>query len=120
MNAREAFKFGYLARCASDGIGPDEAEGRMEKFATPGITEIPGLMAEWAIPALLAAPPVVGATLGYTAAKLNDVGDEDVKSVQNRELVREYRDQTENLNRQRASRDYLQALKRKSGGRPLI
>lgn len=100
VDAREAFKQGFLQRCAEEGLTKEAFEARMEKAANPlAFAAIPaGLMAAYpyisggakAIGAGLAgfsslaplAGLVGGGALGYGAAKLTepDVDPEQVKA----------------------------------------
>lgn len=120
LTSREAFKVGFLARCAQDGLSPDETYARvklacdtLEKRAILGTvidkTFSTGKgLAGYAVPAALLAPPVLGGLGGYALAKATDVDDTDVDAIKSRELIEEYRRQASRLRRQAAIRAYAQ------------
>jgi outer membrane lipoprotein SlyB len=98
LTAQEAFKVGFLARCVEDGLG---------RWATDvGIG--------YGVPLAAAAPWVAGGAAGYGLARATDISDTDVGEIKDRELMSEYRRQTDQLLRQRAVRDYARAV-RQSG-----
>lgn len=122
LNSNEAFKVGFLARCAADGLGPDEMLSRVkaardllqkraflgglvDRGLDLGTSAVKGL-GSYGIPAALAAPPILGGLAGYGLAKATDIDDTDVQAVKNRELIDEYRRQASILKRQRSIRDY--------------
>lgn len=118
MNAREAFKVGFLSRCVEEGLGPEQICQRIksasEKLAL--FSDITGALknvmdagtgaAKTGLPFLLAAPPIAGAAVGYAGAKATDLDDVDVTEIKKREVVEEYRRQIERLNRARQIREY--------------
>lgn len=130
MTERDAFKIGFLRRCAAEGMTPDAMLASAEKAAAfvkaafDPVGAVAGLgsslvktvggvgntLLSFGIPVAAAAPVVAGGAMGYGAAKAMDVGDTDVAEVKDRELVDEYGRQTERLRRQKALRDYRQAL----------
>ncbi len=134
LTPQEAFKVGFLAKCAEDGLTPDQMLARVkqahdlfEKRAFIGdmlgsaAGAAGGLakgLAGYGVPLALAAPPILGALGGYGLAKATDVDDTDVDAIKNRELVEEMRRQAEKLRRQRDIRLYKQ--ERGGGGRPLM
>jgi hypothetical protein len=129
MTPREGFKYGFLLRCAEEGLTADEAEARaargLEKQAggldtmlsdaysgLKGLfTGVPGFIATHAptvagIGALGAAG--VGAGAGYGLAKMQE-GDVDPKEVQREELIAAYRTQAE-LARRKAIMEAVQQM----------
>lgn len=134
LSAKEAFKVGFLARCAAAGLTPGEtlyavkaAADAFEKRAFLGsllgkATDAAGGVAKglagYAIPAAVIAPPVLGGLGGYALAKATDVDDTDVEAIKNQELIDEYTRQTEDVRRRKAVRDY--AAKRARTGRVFI
>lgn len=74
-----------------------------------------GVIGGYGVPAAIAAPLAAGAGAGYFAAKSSDVSDEDVEAIRMRELVEEYRRQSEKVERDERVRKYRK--KRKQTGR---
>lgn len=134
LTAKEAFKIGFLAKCAEDGLTPDEMLSRVTqaKAAIEKRAFIGGLLgsaagavggaaknvAGYGIPLALAAPPILGGLAGYGLAKATDVDDTDVEDIKNRELVEEYKRQAAKLQQQNAVRRFKQD--RVSHARPLM
>lgn len=134
LTPREAFKAGFLTRCASDGMTPEQMLGAVklaaemfEKRAVVGTVVGQGIDAakglaggllRMGVPLAIAAPPILGGLGGYALAKATDIDDTDVEAIKNRELVDEYERQTEGLARRRAVRDRRQDIQRP--GRALI
>jgi hypothetical protein len=118
MTPREGFKYGFLLRCAEEGLTAEEAEARaargLEKQAdwsdaitTPisdvysgikgAIGGVPGaLYANAPMVAGLGAAGVMGAGAlgGYGLAKMQE-GDIDPEEVQRQELIQAYQTQAE-------------------------
>lgn len=127
MDAHDAFKVGFLARCVEDGLSPEQTLGAIktaqDKLA--GILETlagivkPVIGAGWnvGVPLALAAPPILGGLAGYGAARLGDIDETDVKAIQEKELLDTYKTETERLRRQKAMRDYRKALALQRKGR---
>lgn len=118
MTPREAFKFGFLHRCTCDGI-PLEKAAASVKTATGFFGSIVDAgksigsgVAGYAIPTALVAPPILGGLAGYGAARLTDVDDNDVKDIQDRELIDSYRREAARLQRQKTIKDYAKFRKR--------
>lgn len=129
LTPREAFKYGFLARCLENGQDLAGAHAQvkvaLDKLASLGSIISSPLDTGWSalkdmgtaawalgVPAALAAPPLVGGALGYGASKLTDVDDRDVKTIKNDELEDEYRRQTALLRRVKQMRDAKLARKR--------
>lgn len=122
LTPQEAFKVGFLARCVSDGLSPDQiltrvkqAHDLLEKKAILGnvINGVSGAagsvakgLAGYGIPLALLAPPALGGLAGYGLAKATDVDDTDVAEIKQRELVDEYQRQVEAMKRQKDVRKY--------------
>lgn len=131
MTPHDAFKLGFLLRCAEEGCTPDEIRGRvktatlLKQSAGPAITAGTGIGAKmlakfkglgkalplWAgftqLPYYatslgLAASAATGAGAGYGLAKLQNQ-DVDPEEAKRQELIAAYKLQAE-LARQRASR----------------
>lgn len=102
MNAREAFKTGFLLRCAEQGLSMDQIAGAIdlaiEKVAAegggPGFMGYAKSLGGWG----LAASAAGGAATGYLAAKATepDVDPEYYKQV---ELINALKQQTEHSRR---------------------
>lgn len=126
MDARQAFKAAFLARCVHDNVGPDDALRRVklqqEKVAVAmdvlrGITSLAGKGVDavsrlgstalgWGIPLAIAAPPTAGAIAGYGIAKAQDIDDTDVDELKRQELIRELRLRADSLERHREARQH--------------
>jgi hypothetical protein len=134
MTPREAFKIGFMSRCVEDGLSLDQAQERVKHAEdllekTAGVVgdfaSIPGKMLDLAkpvlssglgygIPALAAAPPVLGGIAGYTLGTMGDVDETDVDEIKQRELIAELKRQTARLKRSKKVKDYRS--RRKSTG----
>ncbi len=112
LTKREAFKVGFMSRCVEEGLSPEETLGRVKaaRDKLAGLADIAkpviGGAVNVGVPALLAAPPVLGGLTGFLAAKATDVDDTDVKEIRSRELIREYDRQAEQALRDKEVRDY--------------
>ena len=106
MTPAEAFKFGFLAKCAADGCSPEEITSRiqtasMQKQAIGGLgikdalgylgsaAGAIGSAGSTALTAALVAPPVLGGLGGYALAKAN-TDDYDPKEAVKREEIENY------------------------------
>lgn len=127
MTEKEAFKVGVLSSCIERGIPLSALESRLDsileksaflnsliygagKISDAAQNAASGL-ASYGLgvgaPLALAAPPALGGLAGYTLANATDVDDTDVAEIKQRELVDEYRRQTDKLLRERKLRDKL-------------
>lgn len=128
LTPREAFKVGFLSRCVEEGLDADQIRERVKSaldklaFEIPG-ADVPGKLVDfakgvgltglsWGLPLALAGPPIVGGLGGYALAKATDVGDADAGEIKKRELVDEYRRQTDQLNRETQVRNYRKLRER--------
>lgn len=111
LTAKEAFKVGFLRKCAELGMTEDEI-GQTIKSANIGVDSVLNAITGVAkpvvektlqvgIPAALLAPPIAGGLAGYGASKLTDIDDTDVEELRQRELVDEYRRLTARLKQRR-------------------
>jgi hypothetical protein len=132
MTPREGFKYGFLLRCAEEGLTAEEAEARaargLEKQADDDgwkaivgdaysglkslATGVPGFITEHGptvvgLGALGAAG--AGGLTGYGLAKMQE-GDVDPEEVQRAELIQAYQTQAE-LARRRALMEAAQAAR---------
>lgn len=127
LDARDAFKVAFLARCVEDSLTPEQMLDRVkeaqEKLALVGdavgkVVDVgKGLLDAgigWGVPLALAAPPLLGAAGGAALAKGTDIDDRDVSDIKDQEVIDEYKRQSALLRRQRAVRDY-QRSKAKTG-----
>ncbi len=112
LTPRENFKFAFLSRCIESGITtPEEIHETVKKaldeLDTPtekqagGLFDLAGDIGGWTLAGLAAAPPVIGAGLGYAAARAGDVDDADVEEVKRQEVIDELRRQAKRLRRRR-------------------
>lgn len=127
MLARDAFKIGFLERCAELGLDAEktaEAAQRAEIFLKTGglgglvgsalntAKSVGGTILGWGVPAAIATPLVGGGLAGYGLAKATDIDDTDVADIKDKEVIDEYKRQTALLQRQKAIRAYRAALTR--------
>ena len=126
LTKKQAFKVGFLRKCANAGMTPQETHEvvkealvTVKEAAIPDIISKPiGYVADLArdvtkpiagglgtagLAALLLGPPAIGGSLGWLASKAGDIDDTDVDTVKKREIIDEYRRQTERLRRKRKS-----------------
>lgn len=113
LTVEQAFKFGFLRKCASLGLS-DEAMERVAARAqqyfdqcqdkraftetlTGAAKSLVGgaqTAASWATPALTAiaigAPVLGGYGLGTAAGRINDVDDTDIDEIKKREIIEAY------------------------------
>ena len=111
LTPRENFKFAFLSRCIESGITTpeeihqtvkkalDELDTPAEKQASAweALSNIGG----WTLAGAAAAPPILGAGLGYAAARAGDVDDADVEEVKRQEVIDELRRQAKRLRHRR-------------------
>lgn len=130
LSAREAFKVGFLAKCAEDGLTVDQIRARVKAAYDAGSEGLqkgadsfsPGKFmaglgsgaAYYGGLGLLAAPLAAGALGGYGLARLNDADDTDVDDVKRQELIDEYRRQSHRLRMESALREQLPIPRRGS------
>ena len=134
LTPQEAFKVGFLARCVEDGLNPaqmlaavKQASDMLEKRAFvgtllgKGVDVVRGVgkgIAGYGVPLALVAPPVIGGLAGYGLARATDIDDTDVDEVKDREVIEEYRRQTEGLARHKAMKEHRRPTR--PLGRPLL
>lgn len=121
LTAREAFKVGFLARCAEEGLSADQIAGRVklaaDKFAgvidgvIGGATGIGKSVIGTGLPIAALAPIALGGLAGYGLSRATDVDDTDVAEIKNQELLDTYAQETARLKRQKAVRDYKASQK---------
>jgi len=107
MTKQEAFKIGFLAKCAELGLSASEVEERIKRAdamvkMAKWAANIPG----WLTKALLlgaVVPPVAGAVGGYTLAQAHDRPYSKEMARKDEELAEYYRamDQLQRARRQR-------------------
>lgn len=102
LTPRQAFKFGFLMRCAEEGLTQQETTARI-KLA--GIMSSLGNLAVAAPAVTLAASGVGGAALGYGAAKLTEP-DADPEEAKLQELMAAYRMYADHARRNTKQRGY--------------
>ncbi len=133
MTDRQAFKIGFLSRCVEEGLDfpaiCKQASQLRESLEKQALWDIPKAISSvaspvldhtlrYGIPAALVAPAVAGGLGGFGLAKLTDVSDVDPDEVKKREIAEEFRQQTEQLQRQLQMRRYR--AKRKKTGRVFL
>jgi hypothetical protein len=114
LSPRENFKFAFLSRCIESGITtPEEihqtVKRALDELSTPAEKRAGGAMdllrdfSGWTLAGMAAAPPVLGAGLGYATARAGDVDDADVEEVKRQEVIDELKRQAKRLRRRRQS-----------------
>lgn len=117
MTNEEAYKIGFLLRCAEEGLQPDQINQRIKQAALQKTAQ--GKLLSWlgggankvlggllgAIMStgkygLIAGPPLAGAAGGYMLAKGRD-DDFDPEEAKKRELIEEYHRALDQFNRSR-------------------
>lgn len=112
LTSREAFKVGFLARCAEEGLSADQIADRVkaagDKFASflGGLGSAAGSVLSTGIPLALAAPIALGGVAGYGLSRATDIDDTDVDEIKNNELLDTYSAETAKLRRQQAVRAF--------------
>jgi len=124
MHPKEAFKIGFLARCAEEGASPEETHVRAKVAAdwfakqAFGLKDTVEAVKGVSIPAMLglgSLPILAGGGAAYFANKATDTDATDIKEIKNKELTDTYRRMADQLRRQRKLRDYK--AERKQTGR---
>jgi len=127
MDAAQAFRFGFLARCAEEGLSPAEtldrarsglafakragignAAGALAGMAMSGIKGTPHVAATL-FPWILGAGGVTAAALGAAAAKAQDA-DFDPDEAKRQELIDTLNFHTNQLHRRQLLRQHQAAL----------
>lgn len=98
LTAKEAFKVGFLSRCADMGLNDEETHELVKKALDLGIGSALGALGTLAekplsfgLTAAMIAPPAIGAGMGYGLSQLTDADDTDVDELRKSELIDEYR-----------------------------
>lgn len=116
LSPREAFKAGFLLKCAQDGRTQAETEHLVDQVLyvvkQAGWTDVAAKpyntaldvagntlsdLGNVGVTAALLGPALAGAAAGYGTAKLQDIDDTDVDTIKKRELADEYRRQAQRL-----------------------
>ena len=138
LTPRQAFKFGFLARCVEAGMEMDEIRKHAKEATDKLAVELPGeklvstmagtvtgKLLDFASAAIVptialgaVAPPILGGVGGYGLARLTGVDEQDVENLKAREEVEAYRQEAENLRRLRTIRRYQQS--RRAPGKILL
>lgn len=117
LTPRDAFKVGFLARCAEEGLTAPQIADRVkvaaDKFASflGGLGSATGSVLSTGIPLALAAPVALGGVAGYGLSRMTDIDDTDVDEIKNTELLDTYAAETAKLRRQRAVREFKRGQK---------
>lgn len=139
MDARQAFKFGFLARCAVEGLSHEQTVERIEKAAQGGsflrnalfgsvedVTDIArnlitsmkdiahlgleGLALGGA--AGIGVPVAVGGLGGYGLARMGDIAPREIEDLRRQELISEYNRLTEQARRRQIAKNYQAPVRR--------
>ena len=104
MTPKEAFRFGFMARCIEEGLSHEKTAELIKKADD----NIIGMLKEVTYPALglaLATPPAVGGLAAYFANKATDTDASDVEEIKQKELIESYSRMAQQLERQKALRE---------------
>ena len=123
LDDRQAFKVGFLRKCADAGLTIEETHEVVKQALSlvkesavnilPDVLQEPykqlwgagghalKSMADYGMTGALLAPGAIGAGAGLLAGHLTDVDDTDVKALKQQELIDEYHRQIELLNAKR-------------------
>ena len=123
LSKRQAFKVGFMRKCANEGMTPEETHQVVREALSTvkeaGITDLLTKpyntivdvggealkgVGNAGLAGLALGPPIIGGALGLLAAKAGDIDTTDVNAVKKRELIDEYRRQTEILERKKRQR----------------
>jgi hypothetical protein len=135
MDAREAFKFGFISRCLEAGLtSPGEIRQAIKQasekvafnidlasMAAGGVTgagNLAGEAAGWLIPAAIAGPPIVGYLGGNALAAATNTEELDPAEAKRQELIDEYKRQGDRIKRQSLVNKYRQT--RQQSGRVFL
>lgn len=106
MDARQAFKQGFIAHCIELGYTTpaqicDVVKQALDKRAFFGENALSSLAGVGKLGLGLAAvaPPIVGGIVGNLAAKATDISDYDVEEAKQQEVIDEYKRQSERMRR---------------------
>jgi len=113
MTDKEAFKIGFLLKCAEEGLSEEQVERRIIKKSFMGLdvgkwVDRAGHTAKWVAdkafwPAMIA-PPLAGIAGAYALSKAQD-DTHDVEEAKKREEISAYRRAVDQLNRSSRKRD---------------
>jgi hypothetical protein len=87
LSKREAFKVGFLLRCADEGLNEEQVNQRIEKLA---FSILSPTTAGILLAAGIGLPLALGAGAGHVAAKAQEQPI-DVDTVKKQELIAEYK-----------------------------
>jgi hypothetical protein len=112
LTPRDAFKVGFLARCAEEGLSADQITERVklaaDKFAglMDSITGLGQSAVSTGLPLAALAPIALGGVAGYGLSRMTDIDDSDVADIKHDELLDTYAAETARAKRQKAVRDF--------------
>jgi hypothetical protein len=108
INEKQAFKLGFAAYCAEQGMTPEEATNLAVKKAAGGYIDALKAMSYLGVGIPAAAGMALGGGLGYGAAKLDepDITPEDIQA---KEVAETYKRYTDRLKSRRAYQQYRAA-----------
>lgn len=117
LTPREAFKVGFLRRCADSGLSVEETHQAVKqamemvksavvpqfisdigkdaitapyRAGTAALAGTASTLGNYGLGALLLGPAALGAAGGYGLSRLTDIDDTDVDAIKKRELIDEY------------------------------
>jgi len=109
------------AAAALDGVAAPMELARKQAGLLSDVMKVPGALVDtvsrvaapiistignWGIPAAIVGPPAAGAAVGHLMSRMGDVSDEDVEAIRVKELINEYRLQSEKAERDTRVRKY--------------
>ena len=135
LTAREAFKVAFVNQCLHQGLTLEEThevvkQGQVKLAGFSDLITAPikamgqaagttaGTLGQLGVMGALAAPPIIGGTLGYMGAKATDLDEHDAEAQKKRELIAEYQRLAAQARRTREAKVYQR--KRQETGRMFV
>lgn len=121
LTTEQSFKAGFIAACVEQGLSLPQAHSAVKRASAllekkaiiNSLTNIVKPLLSGAmnvgVPLALAAPPIIGGTAGFAAAKLTDVDDTDIQEVKKQEIIDSLKRQAAKLQRAVEIRNYKAA-----------
>lgn len=114
LDKRQSFKFGFLLRCADEGLTPEQTDHRVKQAHVQlGLVKQGFDPAGWAAKLALlgiGGSALAGATVGAGVATTLD-RPADVESVKRQELIAAYQQQADRIRQATAARKYRETPK---------
>lgn len=116
MTKKEAFRLGFLSRLAERGMSP----GQFEKQASGVLGELVeaggrtvSALSPMALAALIGVPAAAGILTGWGQAGMEDVSEEDIERMKQRDIVDTYRSEAQRIRRKLLRSSWKKPAKRR-------